>query len=78
MFFSQKCEQYKQVYSKLVQESNDLDREIKFLDGQIETATQKKLALIDEVQGSAYDKESTHLPLFTEKKKVEQINSDKK
>lgn len=47
MFFSQKCEQYKQVYAKLVQESKDLEKEIQFLDGQIESANSKRLNLVD-------------------------------
>ena len=31
MFFSKKCEDYKQTYNKLVQESNDLEKELEFL-----------------------------------------------
>ena len=50
MFFSQKCEQYKQTYAKLVQESNDLERELKFLDQQMQSATTKRLNLVDEVE----------------------------
>ena len=46
MFFSQKCEQYKQIYTKLVQESKDLEKEIEFLDGQILAASEKKIGLI--------------------------------
>lgn len=71
MFYSQKCEQYKQTYTKLVQESKDLEKEIQFLDGQIAAANEKRMSLVDEVASiSNTDRNPDHLDLYTQKKAV--------
>lgn len=71
MFFSQKCEQYKQVYTKLVQESRDLEKEIEFLDNQIAAASDKKIGLVDEIGSLANTDrkvDASTLELYTQKK----------
>lgn len=46
MFFSNKCEDYKRKLAVLVAEGKELEKELLFLDAQIDNAHQKKYHLI--------------------------------
>jgi len=47
MFFSSKCEDYKKKLADLITEGKELERELIFLDGQINLAHKKKYQVID-------------------------------
>lgn len=49
IFFSNKCEEYKQKLSLLLSEGKELEKEIIFLDSQMELATKKKYQMLEEI-----------------------------
>ena len=46
IFFSSKCEEYKKKLADLVAEGKELERELVFLDGQIESTTKRKFQVL--------------------------------
>lgn len=80
MFFSAKCEDYKKKLADLVAEGKELERELVFLDSQINSAHKKKYQVISQYEqlqpptsneGTAKTKkaDSTNtLPLFSDRK----------
>lgn len=75
MFFSSKCEDYKRKLALLVAEGKELEKELLFLDGQINNAHKKKYQLIansshtpqETLPAIAHSKTNT-LPLFSDRK----------
>jgi hypothetical protein len=47
MFFSSKCEDYKKKLADLITQGKELERELVFLDGQINLAHKKKYQVIE-------------------------------
>lgn len=74
MFFSSKCEDYKRKLALLVAEGKELEKELLFLDGQINNAHRKKYQIIatsqpphEQLPAIAHTKTNT-LPLFSDRK----------
>lgn len=74
MFFSSKCEDYKRKLALLVAEGKELEKELLFLDGQINNAHKKKYQIIgsthtpqEPLPAIAHSKTNT-LPLFSDRK----------
>jgi hypothetical protein len=53
IFFSSKCEEYKKKLADLVAEGKELERELVFLDAQIQSTTKRKYQVL-----SSHDQES--------------------
>lgn len=74
MFFSSKCEDYKRKLALLVAEGKELEKELLFLDGQINNAHKKKYQIIgsthtpqEPLPNITHSKTNT-LPLFSDRK----------
>jgi hypothetical protein len=83
MFFSNKCEDYKRKLALLVAEGKELEKELLFLDGQINNAYKKKYQIIQQQDNGqnqqqqtpqglpAIVQNKTHtLPLFSDRKQA--------
>jgi len=78
MFFSSKCEDYKKKLADLITEGKELERELIFLDGQINLAHKKKYQVIDQSERVPPPTEMTNRPNKTDTTNTLPLFSDRK